>query len=378
MPAKKHVILLKSNSARFGGLEKYAFRIADAFAKEGAQVSILTTHPSQSSSPSISFYPIKTCRWPPSWRLEQFDQQVQAWLKKTKADLIFGMDRNRFQTHIRAGNGAHIAYLKSRKRIEGAFKHLLCQINPMHRKILELEKEAFENPSLRKLFTNSFMVKDQILEHYNIHPAKIEVIHNGVEWHEMQKPFEETKDQKPKKLQKLGLDPNSFQFLFIGNGYLRKGLLSLLTALSKIKEKEFQLSIVGKESRTDFYKQRSDELGLQKKVFFFGHQEDISSFYQFADCLIIPSFYDPFANVTIEALAMGLNVISSKFNGGHEILTPQNGIIIEDLFDIDSIIFSLEMSLKKPKTEMRMKTIRESVSHLDFSKQLTKIIHGCE
>ncbi len=54
-------------------------------------------------------------------------------------------------------------------------------------------------------------------------------------------------------------------------------------------------------------------------------------FYQLADALAIPSFYDPFANVTVEALAMGLFVVSSRSNGGFEILDPSKGIIIENL-----------------------------------------------
>ncbi len=378
MPDKKHVVLLKSNSGRSGGLEKYASRIALAFANQGATVSILTTHPQESSCPSISFHPIKTCKWPPSWRLEQFDHHVQNWLKKTKADLVFGMDRNRFQTHIRAGNGVHISYLQSRKQIEGLFKYVLCQINPMHRKILELEKAAFENPLLKKLFANSFMVKNQLLEHYNIASHKIEVIHNGVEWQEMEKTFHETFQKRKKAQQKFHLNPDAFQWLFIGNGYLRKGLFHLLQALSKISTKNFQLSVVGKDSDLSFYQKQARQLGLQNKVLFFGHQEDISTFYQMADCLIIPSFYDPFANVTVEALAMGLSVVSSKYNGGHEILNDENGIIIDHLFNVDSIIASLEESLKRPKTPEKAKAIRESIAHLDFSKQLTKIIQSCE
>ena len=62
------------------------------------------------------------------------------------------------------------------------------------------------------------------------------------------------------------------------------------------------------------------KLNIQRRVTFFGPQKEIRPFYQFADALVIPSFYDPFANVTVEALAMGLFVVSSKSNGGHEIL----------------------------------------------------------
>lgn len=379
MPTKKHVVLLKSNSGHSGGLEKYASRIAAGFVKQDARVSILTTQiPAQlATSSSITFYPIKTSPWPPSLRMEQFDKQVQVWLKSAKADLVFGMDRNRFQTHIRAGNGVHIAYLKSRRLAEGNLKYWLCRINPMHQKILELEKAAFENPSLQKLFANSFLVRDQLLEHYNINQNKIEVIHNGVEWQEMQSSFDAMEEEKPKAIQKFHLNPDVFHFLFIGNGYLRKGLFHLLIALSKIKTKDFQLSVVGKDNQMEFYKSQVHKLGLQNKVLFFGPQEDITPFYQLADSLIIPSFYDPFANVTIEALAMGLSVISSKYNGGHEILNNENGIIIDDLLNTESIVASLELCLKRPKTLQRAQLIRESVAHLDFSKQLKKLIQAC-
>lgn len=375
---QKHVALLKSNARQSGGLEKYASRIADAFAQQGAKVSILTTgDPSSQMASPLQFYATQTCAWPAFRRMEQFDAFVQNWLSQNPADLIFGMDRNRFQTHIRAGNGVHLAFLKSRILAEGHLKYRLCLCNPLHRKILSLEKTAFEYPGLKKLFANSFMVRDQLLSYYNIDPNKIEVIHNGVEWQEMENPFQNTANIRNSLLERFQLNQDVFQFLFIGNGYLRKGLSPLLQALSRIKTKEFQLSVIGKDNHIDFFKAKTAQLGLANKVRFFGPQETTLPFYQMADALIIPSFYDPFANVTLEALAMGLSVISSKYNGGHEILTSDNGIIVEDLLQIDALADILEKSLMRPKTKERSHKIRNSVMHLDFSKQLNRLIHAC-
>jgi len=118
-------------------------------------------------------------------------------------------------------------------------------------------------------------------------------------------------------------------------------------------------------------------LGLKDKVRFFGSQDEMRPFYQYADALVIPSFYDPFANVTIEALAMGLFVISSKHNGGHEILNKQNGIVIENLLDVDAFAASLHVALQHKKTEKSADLARQSVKHLDFSAQLAKLIQGC-
>lgn len=348
----RQVVLLKSCAKSQGGLEKYASRIAEAFRQRGDLVTVLTGEDG--------------IRWPSFVRMERFDAFVRQWLERNEADVVFGMDRNREQTHIRAGNGVHAAYLKSRLFTEGRLKVLLCKLNPLHRKILELEKAGFENPKLKKLFVNSHMVKQEVLEHYDVDPAKIQVIHNGVEWEEMEADWQPGREER-----------DEIELLFIGNGYLRKGLDRLLEGLSLMKQEPFHLSVVGKDKGIDRYRMKAAELGLQNRVSFFGPSREIRSFYQKADALIIPSFYDPFANVTVEALAMGLFVVSSKHNGGAEVLTEENGAVIEDLLSPDAMVAALKKAMQK-KTEESARRIRQSVQHLDFSKQLQALMEGCD
>ena len=371
-----HVVLLKSRARNQGGLEKSASRIATAFLEKGAEVSVLTTG-HLPFHPLIAFHSIQPTPWPAFLRMEQFDRFVRRWLKKNPADIVFGMDRNRVQTHFRAGNGVHAAYLKSRILTEGKLKYYTCLVNPMHQKILQLEKEAFEYPGLKKLFTNSHMVKEQILERFSTDRAKIQVIHNGVEWHEMEADFKEWEVKKKEHCAALELDPDQFQFLFIGNGYLRKGLGQLLQGLARLSRKDVHLSVIGKDSSQGVYEEQARSLGLSKQVRFFGPRSDIRAFYQLADCLAIPSFYDPFANVTVEALAMGLFVVSSNCNGGAEVLTPECGAIIEDLLSPDAMAHALEIALKPPKTAARSQQVRLSMKSLDFSHQMHALTEGC-
>ncbi|MBS0626449.1 MAG: glycosyltransferase family 4 protein [Verrucomicrobia bacterium] len=372
-----HIVLLKSGASQRGGLEKSSSRIAAAFVAKGARVSILTTGTPPPDQPQISFYATKTSKWPAFLRMEQFDRFVQNWLKKNPADLVFGMDRNREQTHYRAGNGVHDAYLKSRLFTEGKFKVFTCRLNPMHRKIMQLERSAFENPRLKKLFTNSRMVRDQVLERYSIERSKIEVVHNGVEWHEMEGDFQRWPEERGAILKRLNLDPNVFHFLFIGNGYLRKGLGQLLQGLSRLKSRDFHLSVIGKENKIEKYVSQARRLGLSKHVRFFGPQNEMRPFYQASDALALPSFYDPFANVTVEALAMGLHVLSSRSNGGFEVLTEETGTIFEDLLDPDAMAQGLQKALQKPKTWESSLKNRLSVQKLDFSQQMNRLTEAC-
>jgi len=367
------VALLKMQAKSQGGLEKYADRIAAAFMKKGADVTLLTTARSEKRGVDVAVFPVS--KWPGFIKLEQFDRSVARWLKANPADIVFGMERNRMQTHIRAGNGVHAAYLKSRLASEGRLKYGLCLINPLHRKLLELEKYAFEHRMLKKIFVNSRMVRSDILEYYTVDPAKIEVIHNGVEWEEHLSPFSCWQEGKKAALARFGLDEQDLQLLFIGHGYRRKGLGELLKALSIWKRKDFHLSVIGKERNLSQYETLAMRLGLKGKVRFFGPQKEVVPFYQMADALAIPSFYDPFANVTLEALSFGLFVVSSKMNGGHEILSDMNGAVIDTIASPESIAESLARCQKK--TAESANRIRASIRHFDFSNQLSKLIDAC-
>ncbi len=372
------VTILKSQLDRKGGLEKYAWEIARAFCESGASVTILTTGdikaPFASERLEIISFPID---YPFSYlNVQRFDQACQYFLKDRPTQIVFGLDRNSEQSHIRAGNGVHAAYLRHRTKKEGAIKSLSFRLNPLHNSLLAIEKKSFENRKLHKLFTNSHMVKNEILELYNTPSEKIEVVHNGVEWSQMLPDFEQWEEKREELMAELSLDPQAFQLLFIGHNYQRKGLENLLKGIRLIKTTPVQLCVIGKERKIGYFKQMAQHLGLEKSIRFLGQRSDICRFYQLADALAIPSSYDPFANVTVEALAMGLYVISSKTNGGHEVLQPYSGTTIDNLDDPQSIALAIQRAANTFKTSASSSQIRDSIKHLDFPNQLKQIIQA--
>jgi UDP-glucose:(heptosyl)LPS alpha-1,3-glucosyltransferase len=154
------VVFLKSQITKRGGLEKYTLRLAAGFQAQGHSVKILTTDAENASLavPTVSFgskNPISL------FELLRFDKACNAYVKAHTPDIVFGMERNFCpQTHYRAGNGCHAAYLERRKKQEGLFKRLSFAINPLHRLLLSMEKATFESDHLKRLFVNSHMVKE--------------------------------------------------------------------------------------------------------------------------------------------------------------------------------------------------------------------------
>lgn len=300
------IAIVKQNFSANGGLEKQTRRLADALKVRGCQVTLL---PHVENSAAF--------------------------------DAILGIDRTHNQTHHRAGNGVHAAYLKHRRRPLSAFM-------PRHRKLLRFEKAMVAAPSLRHIITNSDMVKQEFVQFYNYDPAKITTIHNGVEWTEMQSAFDSS------------IKDDLFHFLFVGQDFRRKGLRQLLLALAQRKSISWQLTVIGHDRHLVYYQKLAKRHGLENRVTFTGHTNALP-YYQRAHALILPTLYDPFANVTVEALAMGLPVITTPTNGGSEVINATNGIVTTD------IISALDECMQ---TRWDPSTIRNSVKHLDFANQL--------
>ncbi len=70
-------------------------------------------------------------------------------------------------------------------------------------------------------------------------------------------------------------------------------------------------------------------LGVAERVSFLGHEPDLSSLYRRADGLLLPTRYDAFANVCLEASASGLPVVTSATNGSAEIL-GSGALVVDD------------------------------------------------
>ena len=339
------VVILKNKARRLGGLERYTQRLIEAFSRNH-EVTLLTTE-------ATAHYPCKQVAFRqglyPKWmRISHFDKCAQQWIESYKPDIIFGMEHNRFQTHYRAGNGVHAAYLDRRIQREGLWKKASFKINTLHRTLCAIEKSAVEHPRLQRLFVNSQMVSEELLRYYRVDPQKIVVVHNGVDWEE-----------------RIATPQNArYHFLFVGHDFKRKGLEALLYGLRDLRD--YELTIVGHDRRQRLYEALAKRLSISAR--FVGPQSNMQPFYEAADCLVLPTLYDPFASVTLEALAHGLFVVTSEHNGAKEILTPASGIIANQL---DLALFQAQHYQRDPLA------IRNSVQHLTFENQLTKIIDQC-
>lgn len=364
------ICFLKRFFRQMGGLEKHSRLIVDYFHHLGH----LVTLGCEQAAPDYN-YPTHLMKGtgPKFFQTESFSRQADRWIRSTNYDIVFSFDRTVNQSVMRLGNGIHRAYLEEKKRHQRYLPFSFYK--PLDWLLLSNEKRAFQSPHLKVIIANSHMVKQELLHYYSVDASKIHVLHNGIEWDVIGQHFHPTAQLDPKTIHPK-IDPTQLQLLFVGHGFKRKGLYSLLKALHLLKDEAFQLHIVGNDSHQPFYEQLSCDLGLSRQVFFYGGVQSSYPFFQLADMCIIPSIYDPFANVTVEALSFGCFVLTSRKNGGHEILTAESGAIIDDISD-DRAFKELIVSNWRKKTVDSAIKIRNSIEYLKIDNQLEKLTSLC-
>lgn len=104
----------------------------------------------------------------------------------------------------------------------------------------------------------------------------------------------------------LGIQPDEFTFLFVGQHIWEKNVRLIIEALEKVKDIPFKMLFVGNGYAAEAMKDMVREKGLDRQVTFVGtvtDRETIKKYYAAADLFLFPSLYDTDGLVVKEAAA---------------------------------------------------------------------------
>lgn len=326
-PAEPVIALVRQRYTAFGGAERFADRALRTLASQGARVTLITRS-WQGDTPFevVKCDPFHVGRL---WRDRGFASCVRGHLARRHYDLVQSHERIPGCDIYRAGDGLHCEWLMQRARILGPAARLAQRINPYHRYVLSAERRLFESPRLRAVICNSRIIMDEIRAHYSLPEERLHVIYSGVDT-ELFHPRLKSRHQDVMRRQ-WGIGADTPVFLFVGSGFERKGVAVLLEAFSGLPG-EGRLFVVGKDRHPARYRRQARRLGVAHRVHFTGPVKDIQPYYGMANVLVLPTLYDPFPNVILEAMASGLPVITSEKCGGADLIEPGvNGFVCDAL-----------------------------------------------
>ncbi|MBF0464567.1 MAG: glycosyltransferase family 4 protein [Nitrospirae bacterium] len=321
----------------FGGAENYLQTLCSRLISEGYEISVLTRDWRQTEG--VSFYKVPVN---PLCSALSFNRSVKKLIANLKFDCTVSFERTTTQDIYRAGDGCHSTWLKRRAVIENPLRRFSFKINPNHRAILNIEKECLKKTPV--IVANSNMVKQDIIADYGISAEKIRVLYNGVDLKRFNK---DNRDIYRAALrQELGISDSVPVVVFVGSGYERKGLPTLLHAVSLIND-DIRVLVAGKGDIAK-YKRLSKKLGIMERCIFSGPVKAIERVYAAGDIFVLPTLYDPFSNASLEAMASGLPVITTKTNGVSELIENGiNGAVLDDPLNTEALADLIKAAIPK-------------------------------
>ena len=108
----------------------------------------------------------------------------------------------------------------------------------------------------------------------------------------------------------------------------QKGLTYLIEAMSLLTTKDIRLFIVGDGELRNELENKVEELHLQDSVTFLGYRKDIVECINSFDFCVLPSVFEGFGLVAIEAFMNGKTIVATDIPGLNEVVSNKNGILV--------------------------------------------------
>lgn len=351
---KLEIGLVRRGFSASGGAEAYLRRFAAGAVEAGHSVHLFTTK----DWPAEQWTYGALTKLPGSGPRE-FADRLEA---ESGCDVLLSLERVWRCDVFRAGDGVHRAWLERRHAALTPIGKLRAKFNRKHDEILRLEDSLLGQGRARRVIANSEMVKAEIQRFYGYATDRIDVVYNGVPLER----FATTAADRARKRKELGLRENDVALLFVGSGWERKGLRFAIEAMRAAALPQLRLLVAG----------RGNERGLPAAaVQFLGVVSNLPELYAAADVFVLPTLYDPFSNASLEALASGLPVITTRANGFSEVIDEGvHGSVLPAPNDMDALVAALRFWALAERREQMRPRILERAARFDISVNVARTL----
>ena len=212
-----------------------------------------------------------------------------------------------------------------------------------------VEDRLVSEGGCRRFLAVSELTRKIFLGEYPIDPARVTVVHPGID----ASPYAKLDRERCRReiRGRFGIVPDEPLILFVSMNFAIKGLDHLLRGLGCLRKRDpesrFRLLVIGRGDQKA-YGRLARELGLGDSLVFAGAvaREKLPEFYLAGDLLAMLSRFDTFGMVVLEAMAAGLPVLISGSVGARDIVREgENGFVVENPADPEVIAERIETML---------------------------------
>ncbi|MGH0038045.1 MAG: glycosyltransferase family 4 protein [Myxococcota bacterium] len=347
-----------------GGVEQVVWTVAHGLRDAGCRVRVLARL--GEPVPGIELERVDAPRfWQPA-RVALFTRGVARRVARLRArdevDVVHSFCRTLSQDVFHAGGGCHAESMRSTYGPRGARWR---RVSPRHALQLELDRRIFADPA-QIVQCPSAMVAREIRDRFGVAASRLAVVRNGVHVGR----FARTSETAAAALRReiLGDATDAAVWLLAGSGWRRKGLDTALAAIAGARDRRARLWVAGAD-RTAPWRARAEQLGIGDRVVFLGARADMERVYAAADGLLLPTRYDAFGLVCLEAAAAGRPVVTSTRAGAAEVLEGC-GEVVDDPEDASAFALALDRLADPEERRTCGEAGRKAAAGLDWPLQI--------
>jgi UDP-glucose:(heptosyl)LPS alpha-1,3-glucosyltransferase len=317
------------------GAERSAANLARGLAQLGVGVSLVAERVDAALEREFPFCRVQIPGRGSWGRARRFAQTACDVLEKCGADVSLALCRVPGAQVFRATDPLHAEWVRAGY---AGWRAWWEPFNPRHRVLLRLERETLHDAGLQRIVAQSRRDAELLQRHYQIPAEKIRLVPNGIDV-EMFYPGADGERAALREdvRREFGLASETPLIAFAAMDFRRKGLPWLLEALAGLRASRAVLVVLG-DGDLAGYGRRARRLGIAPRVVFAGRRPQIARYFRAADLLALPTIYEPFPNVVLEALACGLPVVTTATAGGADVVRDgENGFVIPRHDSLDEL-----------------------------------------
>lgn len=319
-----------------GGIERVLLEAAKHLATS-CEVSVLAgSFPENNELPStVEQLQIRSVRLPMGFGLPWERYWTDRLVRGGPWDVVGG-----FGVQAPAGSvvwvpSVHAAWWEQGRTFRKGSRRFLQTVNPFHRIVLRMENELFRGRRYRRLIALSPRVRDDLVRFYDVDPNEVDLLPNGFVPEEFHPSLQDVYRERLRRC--LGIPNAAKVVLFVANEWERKGLLPLMEAVAGLKDTNVHLVVAGNLPKA-FVESKAFRLGNGSNVHVVGPTGRVNRWFGIADVFALPTVYEAWGMVVIEALAAGLPVLASHCAGSSVAVREGfNGHLLEDPRDVVAI-----------------------------------------
>jgi len=297
-------------------------------ASDQFEFHVISTELSDALRPLVTWHRLRIPRRPFPLRYVTFYVVAGVRLRWLRVDVVHTLGAivpNRVD--VATVHACHAGFVRATGALAPAGAPTLRRINTAVSRVLSLaaEKWTYRPSRVRAVAAVSTGVSQELQHHYP--GVRIEITPNGVDTDR----FRPDSDARAGLRLEEGVDPDQYVALFVGGNWDHKGLPIVIESIAKGRATGSpidELWVVG-SGDTERLRSIAASHGVSDAVKFFGPRADVERFYKAADVFVLPSLYEAFSLVLLEAAASGLPIITTAVHGVDELSAGHAVLLVE-------------------------------------------------